>query len=188
MKNLIMDFINFIKSLSLLDVLFIVALIGLVALVVTLIYIIKVNKEENLEFLEDNDEAVEEDNGEDEELDLASISKKIEESPTRPITLNDYEREQEEKAIISYDELVKTKEIPVEEINYKNEEDIGGLTIKTVDQDEITKPIELPKIKLKESKIEEEVKVENNNDKVLISYDKEEEFLQTLKQLESLLN
>ncbi len=180
MKNLIVDFTSFIKSLTLIDILFIISLIGLVVLVVTLIYIIKMNNEEDIEFLDDNE--VVKDN--DDELDLASISKEIEENPTKPITLNDYEREQEEKAIISYDELVKTKEINVEEINYKNEEDIDGLTIKTVNQDEITKPIELPRVKLKESHISD-----NNDDKnILISYDKEEEFLDALKKLESLLN
>ena len=139
MKNLMFDFTTFIKSLTLVDVLFIVALLGLVVLVVTLIYIVKMNNEEDLKLLEEL-ENKEENN---EELDLVSISKSIDESPTKPITLNDYEREQEEKAIISYDELIKTKEIPLEEINYKNEENIDGLTIKTVDQNDLTKPIEL---------------------------------------------
>jgi len=182
MKNLIIDLTSFIKSLNLIDILFIISLIGLVALIVTLVYIIKINKEETIEFLEENDNK--ENNNNDEELDLASISKKIDESPIKPITLNDYEREQEEKAIISYDELIKTKEIPVEEINYKNEEDVDGLTIKTVNQDEITKPIELPRVKLKEAVVTEEVK--SNND--LFNYEEEEEFLKALKQLESLLN
>lgn len=188
MKNLIMDFVSFIKSLTLIDILFIISLIGLVVLIVTLIYIIKVNKDEEIEFLDDNDNINDEKQKDDnEELDLVSITKEIEESPTRPITLNDYEREQEEKAIISYDELVKTKEIPVEEINYKNEEDIDGLTIKTVNQDELTKPIELPKIKTKETTTIKKQE-DDTNDKTLISYDKEEEFLDALKQLESVLN
>ena len=184
MKNLGIDFTSFIKSLTLLDIVFIISLIALVVLIVTLIYIIKMNKEEEIELLEQEDiiEEVKEGN---EELDLASISKEIDESKTKPITLNDYEREQEEKAIISYDELIKTKEIPLEEINYKNEEDIDGLTIKTVDLDELTKPVELPKIKLKETNVE--VK-EKDEDKVLISYKEEEGILKALKQLESALN
>ena len=183
MKNLIIDFTSFIKTLNLIDILFIVSLIGLVVLIVTLVYIIKVNKEETIEFIDDDEVTNEEDNKE-EELDLVSLSKEIDEKPNKPITLNDYEREQEEKAIISYDELVKTKEIPVEEINYSNEENIDGLTVKTVNQEEITKPIELPKIKLKESKISEE----KEEVSVLIGYEEEEEFLKALKQLESLLN
>ena len=187
MKNLGIDFTSFIKSLTLLDIVFIISLIALVVLIVTLIYIIKMNKEEEIELLEQEDiiDEVKEEKEDNEELDLASISKEIDESKTKPITLNDYEREQEEKAIISYDELIKTKEIPLEEINYKNEEDIDGLTIKTVDLEELTKPIELPRIKLKETNVEKE---EKDEDKVLISYKEEEEFLKALKQLESALN
>ena len=175
MKNLFYDFTTFIKSLSLIDVLFIVALIGLVVLIVTLIYIVKMNNEEEIDTIDEYND--------DDELDLASISKEIEENPTKPITLNDYEKEQEEKAIISYDELIKTKDIPLEEINYKNEEDLDGLTVKTVDQDELTKPIELPKIKLKNIK-----KDEKEDKKLLIGYEEEEEFLKTLKKLDNLLN
>lgn len=182
MKNLIVDFTSFIRSLTLIDILFIISLIGLVVLIVTLIYIIKMNKDENIEILDDN-EINNEDNV-SEELDLASISKEIDEKPTKPITLNAYEREQEEKAIISYDELIKTKDIPLEEINYKNEEDVDGLTIKTVDLEEMTKPIELPKMKLEESHISEE----KNSSNDLFNYEKEEDFLKALKQLESLLN
>lgn len=181
MKNLFYDFTTFIKSLSLVDILFIVAILGLVVLIVTLIYIVKMNNEEDFEFNEDENI-----NNEDDELDLVSISKEIDESPTKPITLNDYEREQEEKAIISYDELIKTKDIPVEEINYKSEEDIDGLTVKKVDIDELTKPIELPKIKLKEFK-DNELK-DNEEKNILISYEEEEEFLNALKKLEQLLN
>ena len=181
MKNLFYDFTTFIKSLSLVDILFIVAILGLVVLIVTLIYIVKMNKKEDFEFNEDENI-----NNEDDELDLVSISKEIDESPTKPITLNDYEREQEEKAIISYDELIKTKDIPVEEINYKSEEDIDGLTVKKVDIDELTKPIELPKIKLKEFK-DNELK-DNEEKNILISYEEEEEFLNALKKLEQLLN
>ena len=181
MKNLFYDFTTFIKSLSLVDILFIVAILGLVVLIVTLIYIVKMNNQEDFEFNEDENI-----NNEDDELDLVSISKEIDESPTKPITLNDYEREQEEKAIISYDELIKTKDIPVEEINYKSEEDIDGLTVKKVDIDELTKPIELPKIKLKEFK-DNELK-DNEEKNILISYEEEEEFLNALKKLEQLLN
>ena len=185
MKNLITDFTSFIKSLTLIDILFIISLIGLVVLIVTLIYIIKINKEENIEFLEENENNVSEEEKDDEELDLASISKEIDESPTRPITLNDYEKEQEEKAIISYDELIKTKDIPLEEINYLNEEDVDGLTVKTVNIDEITKPIELPRIK--DSKVVKE-KEKEKPPVDLFNYEKEEDFLKALKQLESLLN
>ena len=183
MKNLILDFTSFIKSLTFVDILFIISLIGLVVLLVVLIYIIKMNNDEEIELIEEN-EVKETNNDNVEELDLVSLSKEIEEKPNRPITLNDYEREQEEKAIISYDELIKTKDIPLEEINYKNEEEKDGLTIRTVNQEEITKPIELPRIKLKESKINQD----NDEKDALINYVKEEEFLDALKKLESILN
>ena len=187
MQNLIKDFVTFIKSLSFIDILFILSLIGLVILIVSLIYIYKINDEDNVELIGDNNHNNEEEKTieNDEELDLVSISHAIEDSTTKPITLNDYEKEQEEKAIISYDELLKTKEIPLEEINYKSEENIDGLMVKSIDMDSPTKPIELPKIKEKYEKMLEE---EKNKKTVLISYEKEEEFLETLKKLDKLLN
>ena len=189
MKNLIKDFLIFIKSLDFIDILFIVSIIGLVILIVTLIYIIKIN-DDDIELLDGDVDDIQVDDSDDEELDLAKISKEIEESPSRPIILNDYEKEQEEKAIISYDELLKTKDLK-EEINYIKEEELGDLKIKSVDMKEITKPIELPKIKEEYKKLinideEEPKEVKTNN--VLISYEKEEEFLQALKKLQRLLN
>ena len=192
MKNLIKDFLIFIKSLDFIDVLFIVSIIGLVILIVTLIYIIKIN-DDDLELIDGDIDEVGTQEDDDEELDLAKISKEIDESPARPIVLNDYEKEQEEKAIISYDELLKTKDLR-EEINYIKEEELGDLKIKSVDMKELTKPIELPKIKEEYKKLvnlddeEEKKEMEVKANNVLISYEKEEEFLQALKKLQRLLN
>ena len=206
MGNLLKDFMIFIKSLDFIDILFVMSLVALVVLITTLVYIIKVNDVE----VDDTDDMVDdlqEDNHkdvkvEDEELDLSKISKEIENAPVNPITLNDYEKEQEEKAIISYDELLKTKDLQ-EEINYINEKNLGDLTVKSVDVESITRPIELPKIKekLKEEKEEKKTNVEEIKEQldeldatprhsktILISYKKEEEFLQTLKSLDNLLN
>ena len=47
------------------------------------------------------------------------------------IELTEYEKKQEEEAIISYDELIKTQSIPV--LKYKNEEEINGLLVKAID-------------------------------------------------------
>ena len=196
MKKMMQDFLSFIQSLSFIDIMFILSILGLVILVVTLIYIVKVN-DEDTEELEDNNingdkknniEIVDEANT-DEELDLVSLTKELDDKHMKPLTLNDYEKEQEEKAIISYDELLKTKDL-TEDINYIEEKNLDGLTVKAVDTQYLTKPIELPKIKEKLKKtpkeeIDEEVKVEKS---ILISYEKEEEFLATLKKLEKLLN
>lgn len=186
MQNLLKDFVTFIKSLSFIDIVFIVAILGLIVLVASLIYIYKMDYAE--EVVEDDLNDVDDKNiKDDDELDLVKISKEIDESRTMPITLNDYEKEQEEKAIISYDELIKTKEIPLEEINYVSEENVDGLTIKSVDTLSPTKPIELPKIKEKYDELIEEEKQENKKN-ILISYEKEEEFLKALKTLDELLN
>ena len=204
MGNIITDIISFFKTLTFVDVVFMMSIIGLIVLIVTLIYIIKVNDDEEIDTVkeivsitppvEENKEVVEE------ELDLSQITKELDKSNPKVIALNDYEREQEEKAIISYDELLKTKDLQ-EEINYIKEQSIGDLTVKSVDVESITRPIELPKIKAKLQEIDEEDKVEEkevikpieddtprHSKTILISYTKEEEFLKALKTLESLLN
>ena len=191
MSNLFKDFMIFIKSLDFIDVLFVVSLVALVVLITTLVYIIKVNDVEmdELEDLneEDNHEEIIPSSNVDEELDLSQITKEIENAPVNPITLNDYEKEQEEKAIISYDELVKTKDLK-EDINYIKEMQIGDLTVKTVDTKNITKPFELPKMKDTYEEINSYSKYEPMADVKLFSYQKEEEFLQTLKKLQKLLD
>lgn len=117
---------------------------------------------------------------EDEEVfDLRSISKELESLPReRTITLTPYEMEQEEQAIISYDELV-TQSIPVLEISkelreevltpydYNLEEKIG-----IVEKNEQVVPEPTPEVK----------PVSGNN------YDHEESFLDSLKNLKSSLN
>ncbi len=177
MKSIINNFINFIKSLNFMDVLFLVAIVGLLILVVCLIYIIKLNNDDiDVEDYEDDELE-----NTDEELDLVSISKQIEENQSTPINLNDYEKEQEEKAVISYDELLAMQDNS--EISYKKEEDIDGFKIKSVDTNFLTKPI-----KITTDKIVKPKKVDDKKSSVLISYDKEEAFLETLKKLQKMLN
>ena len=116
---------------------------------------------------------------EEEVFDLRSISKELESLPReRTITLTPYEMEQEEQAIISYDELV-TQSIPVLEISkelreevltpydYNLEEKIG-----IVEKNEQVVPEPTPEVK----------PVSGNN------YDHEESFLDSLKNLKSSLN
>ena len=205
MGNIITDIISFFKTLTFVDVVFMMSIIGLIVLIVTLIYIIKVNDDEEIDTVKEIvsiTSPVEENKQEvvEEELDLSQITKELDKSNPKVIALNDYEREQEEKAIISYDELLKTKDLQ-EEINYIKEQNIGDLTVKSVDVESITRPIELPKIKAKLQEIDEEDKIEEkavikpieddtprHSKTILISYTKEEEFLKALKTLESLLN
>ncbi len=96
--------------------------------------------------------------------DLQAITRELEMIPReRKIDMTPYEEEQEEKAIISYDELLsKTSQVNLDYNEINNE-----------------LPIEVPKIK---KVVEEKEKVE------VISYEHEEEFLRTLKQLQELLN
>ena len=116
---------------------------------------------------------------EEEVFDLRSISKELESLPReRTITLTPYEMEQEEQAIISYDELV-TQSIPVLEISkelreevltpydYNLEEKIG-----IVEKNEQVVPEPTPEVK----------PISGNN------YDHEESFLNSLKNLKSSLN
>jgi hypothetical protein len=182
MNNIINDLLIFLQSLTLIDILFFASIIVLIILIVALIYIVRLNNEtEEINDIDDlEDESIP--NKENDELDLKAISDAIEADEPNPIILNDYEKEQEEKAIISYDELMATKPV---EVNYKNEEDLEGLKIKNVDMDNITKPIELPKINLEKSELTD---ITKHNNSILISYDAEEEFLKTLKKMQNLLN
>ncbi len=211
MGNIFKDIITFFKSLSFVDIVFMMSIIGLIVLIVTLIYIIKVNDDEEVEEIKlNNDDKKEEikqevieqpkeevkNNVIEDELDLSKITQELDHTSPKAIALNEYEREQEERAIISYDELLKTKDLQ-EEINYINEKNLGDLTVKSVDVESLTKPIELPKIneRLKEEEKKEEKIIEEVEDEtprhsktILISYTKEEEFLKALKTLDNLLN
>ena len=188
MKNFINSFINFIKSLNTMDIIFLIAIIGLFILLVSLIYVIKINNDDiEVEDYEDEDDITNNFNqiSADEELDLVKLKKEIEENEKNPINLNDYEKEQEEKAVISYDELLALKDID-NTISYKNEKNLDGLTIKSVDTEFLTKPIEL--LKNTQNIKKERIVEEKNSPSVLISYDKEEAFLETLKKMNQLLN
>jgi len=104
---------------------------------------------------------------------LHNIVKSIEKD-YKPVSTNltDYESEQEKNAIISYDELIKNKENM--NINYDEEY--------MSDNEEIS----IKKISFRETNYKEETEKINVK---LMSYEKEEEFLIALKQLQqNLLN
>ncbi len=197
--ELLKDIYKFITGLTFIDIVFFTAIVALLILVVTLVYFIKLNKEvlgeddlfpnveekketpspENTEIIEKESDVPdllglsEDDEEEGELLDLESLTKKLkEEEKTGERTFcNKYEQDQEEKAIISYDELLKKHNKYA--INYEKEEVLDDLIVKKVNLNDLTNKNEINYEK-------EEVKV--------ISYDKEEAFLNALKELNRLLN
>ena len=110
-----------------------------------------------------------------ERFDLESITKNISEN-YKPVNvrLTSYEQEQEENAIISYEELVKqTNE---NKLNYDT----------TYSSDELD--IDVKKIDLDNEVSENPSYVTNSKPQItLMSYEKEEEFLKALKQLQGTL-
>ena len=200
--NLFNDIYKFFSILSFVDIIFFIAIITLLILIVTLIYFIRINKDvldeddffpktddfskqeeiitpenivENIEVKETKKEIdiYEEYNDEEGELlDLESLTKKLkEEEETDRISCTEYEKDQEEKAIISYEELLQKHNKYA--INYEKEEVMDDLIVKKVNLNDLVN-------KNKEEVVTEEVRV--------ISYDKEEAFLNALKELNRLLN
>ena len=106
-------------------------------------------------------------------LDLEKISKNIEsEYKPEPIELTSYEQEQEDNAIISYEELVKNKDTGYSyDESYKSNDD--EISVKKLDLDKVSNKVESP---------QEHIEVK------LMTYDKEEAFLAALKQLQKELN
>ena len=101
-----------------------------------------------------------------------------------------YEEEQEQRAIISYDELIKEVR---QEIRYDKEELVDNvIPVKKISLNPISSN---PSVNIipGEPKIEvnpfvTSVKEEKSNNINLFHYEKEEAFLQALKQLNELLN
>lgn len=191
--QIINDILSFIKTLSLVDIVFFFAVVALMLLIVTLIHFILENKyneeteEKNINTSENNNvsisinnveaKKIEQNKNSDQEIlkeanDLLEIAAALEQAEPNNINLNRYEEEQEEKAIISYDELLeRTNEWA---INYSEEESIAeDLTVKKVDLNNLVN---------KEISLKPEIKVS------VISYEKEEAFLAALKELQHLLN
>ena len=182
--NIFKDILGFLNTLTFIDYVFFFAVVILIILIVSLIYFIKINDEvfetpqedlkkdvlTNIEVQTPTPDIYADDE-EGELLDLQALTKKLEENKNMNIDLTDYEKEQEERAIISYEELLKkTGNV---EINYEAEEVVNDITVKKVDLANLVSSIE---------DREEKIKVQ------VISYDREEAFLQALKQLQQNLN
>lgn len=179
MKNILNDLISFINTLTFVDLVFFLAIIVLIILVISLINILRSNDDEELD-LQIN--ALEEKEKEEEkELDLSVLTNQLEQVKKEvPVTMTSYEEEQEAKAIISYDELLKTQ--PLKKISYKNEEELDGLSVKAIDVNNLVSTINPNPITYNKEYLKDE-----NTKKNLISYDQEEAFLLALKQLQESL-
>ena len=156
--KLFSDIWEFLKTLNFVDIVFFFAVLILMVLVVTLIYFIKIN----------NDEEVKDKKEETAEMKIVrEIQENLEkEEPT--VNFTEYEKDQEDKAIISYDELLN-KNNSKYGLNYEKEEVQDDFSVKKVNLDDLVNKNseEVPKVDVR-----------------VISFAKEEAFLQALKQLQ----
>ena len=171
--QIISDTVSFLKTLSFVDVVFFFAVLALMLLVIVLIYFLKENQDGDNDITSNYglfDKKIDEPKTEMESL--KKITEALEQAEPSTIDLNKYEEEQEERAIISYEELLQKKNDFA--LNYSEEEALDDdLTVKKVDLDNlINKDIPVkPKIKVS-----------------VISYQKEEAFLKALRELQQTLN
>ncbi len=145
-------------ALRLVDIIFFFAVLILMILIVTLIYFIKINKDE-----EPNKNDLEE----TQEMKIAKELRDSMRNSEPTIKFTDYEKDQEDKAIISYDELLNKGSNY--DLNYEKEETHDDLTVKKVDLDNLVN---------KNSSITPNLEVR------VISFQKEEAFLEALKRLQ----
>lgn len=164
MKNLLISLKDFVDVISITDIIFLLLVLILIILIITMFYIFKLGQEY---IYVEKDKGAEAGNTEINEL--TDIAKNIEENGSKiNINLSDYEKEQEDNAIISYDELIKNAD--KFQIKYDDEEDFDdGLKVR--------------KIELEPFNFKDETKEDTPKVKV-ISYEKEEAFLEALKILQ----
>ena len=159
--KLINDIIAILSSLSFVDYILYFSVLALLILTFALIYVLK---------SEDEDQSVGSEDMKENDIDLKYIASTIKEKPEPLEDMTAYEEEQEQKAIISYDELLK--ESNKKQLQYDKVELVDNL-------------IPTKKISLADMIKEPEEKEEETN---VFHYEKEEAFLKTLKELNSLLN
>lgn len=162
--------LNILDNITSHDILLFIVVISLIVISMIMVYLVySQNKQLTKELInKDNTPSKE-------MLELQELSKTLESAPkNNTINLTDFEAEQEEKAIISYDELLKNRDKV--SIGYESTEIKDDIAVKKVDLDN-TGEIELDPIKR-----------EANSKVSLVSFEHEEEFLKSLKQLQYLLN
>ena len=148
---------EFFKTLNFIDIIFFFAVVILLVLIVTLIYFIKINNEE------DENENIEE----TAEMKIVKEIKNNMKNEEPTIQFTDYEKDQEDKAIISYDELLHKSNNY--ELNYETEELYDDLSVKKVNLDDL---------------VNRKVEANPNVSVRVISFAKEEAFLEALKRLQ----
>lgn len=166
MKNVMENLLGFIYSFSMGDYFFFVGTFLLIVLFIYVLYLIKLSE------LEEKKEEISNNNISD-TFDIEAVTKAIEEDyKPETVRLTSYEIEQEQSAIISYDELLNNKDKVG--INYDDEYtyDIPELSVKKINlTTDPQKQDESPRLEVK-----------------LMQYDKEEAFLKALKELQENLS
>ena len=164
MENLVLIIGGLIEIFEWSDLFFFGATLILILLLIYIIYLVRYDEEEELEIplelpkMETSKSKT-----------LEDIVNKLEtDYDPKPIDLSEYEREQENTAIISYDELLKKAN---NNISYEDGYDAGfdDITVKKVDPTNTSNTqelVNLPKV-------------------IMMSYDSEEAFLKALKVLQS---
>lgn len=171
--------LNILQDLNEKDIVIIILLFTLLIIIVILLTYIKLLK--NKQKIEKNNLNKESINIEDstsvakELVEFEREAKELEQlAKGHEVKMTPYEEEQEEKAIISYDELLeKSSNVSIGYSSCSNEDDI---VVKQVDLNNTGK-IELDPIQR-----------ELNSKVRIINYEHEEEFLAALKQLKNMLN
>lgn len=165
MKEMYENLVGFIYSLSMGDYFFFIGTFLLIVLFVYILYLIKCSDgEETLNAVSDKKD----------DFDIEAVTKAIEKDyKPETIRLTSYEEEQENNAVISYEELLKNKDKI--SVSYDDEYEFEEPTL-SVKKFDLTNTSETPVID------ESKLKVQ------LMSYEKEEEFLKALKDLQSNLS
>ena len=165
MKEMYENLVGFIYSLSMGDYFFFIGTFLLIVLFVYSLYLIKCS---------DGEEALNAVSEKKDDFDIEAVTKAIEKDyKPETIRLTSYEEEQENNAVISYEELLKNKDKI--SVSYDDEYEFEEPTL-SVKKFDLTNTSETPVID------ESKLKVQ------LMSYEKEEEFLKALKDLQSNLS
>lgn len=165
MKEMYENLVGFIYSLSMGDYFFFIGTFLLIVLFVYILYLIKCS---------DGEEALNAVGDKKDDFDIEAVTKAIEKDyKPETIRLTSYEEEQENNAVISYEELLKNKDKI--SVSYDDEYEFEEPTL-SVKKFDLTNTSETPVID------ESKLKVQ------LMSYEKEEEFLKALKDLQSNLS
>lgn len=165
MKEMYENLVGFIYSLSMGDYFFFIGTFLLIVLFVYILYLIKCS---------DGEEALNAVSDKNDDFDIEAVTKAIEKDyKPETIRLTSYEEEQENNAVISYEELLKNKDKI--SVSYDDEYEFEEPTL-SVKKFDLTNTSETPVID------ESKLKVQ------LMSYEKEEEFLKALKDLQSNLS